>query len=373
MKILFSGDGFLMPAGGAVKSMRTLLELLAEKNEVHAVFCGKENRDYKEAGMMLHERKMPCVFKILKSTPKQWLLNRWWRGILQNVLKEKFDLVFTQQVLTPSTVKAAKKSKTKVVCFIRDYYPLCLTTPREGCGMACFNCLPLAKKLIYPISLVVRRGRLDALRESDLVIANSDYMSRFYEECAQVKSRVIYPVIKGRYTPARGGDRIGFITKAGAEKGIKIFLEIARNLDRKYLLVGNAESYEKEVKALSNVEYVPWTDNMQSIYAKLKIVLVPSQLPDSSPRVCIEAMRAGIPVIASKIGGIPELVGDAGILVGEYSNPQAWVEEIKKLESNPKIYNKISEKSLRRAGTFSAEEQLARFRGIIREELNIEL
>jgi glycosyltransferase involved in cell wall biosynthesis len=198
-------------------------------------------------------------------------------------------------------------------------------------------------------------------------------MSKFYEKHAQIKSKVVYPVIKEKYVPAKGGECIGFITKAGSEKGIKIFLEVARNLDRKYLLVGNAEKYESEVKALLNIEYVPWTNNMQSIYAKLKIVLVPSQLPDSSPRVCIEAMQAGIPVIASKIGGIPDLVGGAGILVEEYSKPKAWIEEIKKLESNPELYNRISGESLKRARMFSAEEQLARFRGIIREKLDIGL
>jgi len=41
---------------------------------------------------------------------------------------------------------------------------------------------------------------------------------------------------------------------------------------------------------------------------ELDVVVVPSTFPDNSPLVIHEALSAGIPVVASRIGGIPELV-----------------------------------------------------------------
>ena len=45
------------------------------------------------------------------------------------------------------------------------------------------------------------------------------------------------------------------------------------------------------------------------------VFVVPSRWPEPSPLTVGEALATGLPVIASRIGGIPEAVGDAGILV----------------------------------------------------------
>jgi glycosyltransferase involved in cell wall biosynthesis len=53
------------------------------------------------------------------------------------------------------------------------------------------------------------------------------------------------------------------------------------------------------------------------VFAALDAVVVPSTAPESSPRTIAEAQAAGCPVLASAIGGVPELVrdGDTGLLV----------------------------------------------------------
>jgi glycosyltransferase involved in cell wall biosynthesis len=45
------------------------------------------------------------------------------------------------------------------------------------------------------------------------------------------------------------------------------------------------------------------------------VFVVPSRWPDPSPLTVGEALATGLPVVASRIGGIPEAVGDAGVLV----------------------------------------------------------
>ena len=45
------------------------------------------------------------------------------------------------------------------------------------------------------------------------------------------------------------------------------------------------------------------------------VLLVPSQEYESFGLVCVEAFRAGVPVVATDVGGLPEVVGDAGSVV----------------------------------------------------------
>src|SRR5207237_5485294 len=54
-----------------------------------------------------------------------------------------------------------------------------------------------------------------------------------------------------------------------------------------------------------------------SLYPLADVVVVPSVIPDALSRVILEAMSAGRPVIATRVGGTPELVldGKTGLLV----------------------------------------------------------
>ena len=52
---------------------------------------------------------------------------------------------------------------------------------------------------------------------------------------------------------------------------------------------------------------------------------------------CLEAMELGVPLIASNVSAIPEVVGDAGILLNDYMSPEVWANNIiDLLENNEK-------------------------------------
>ena len=60
--------------------------------------------------------------------------------------------------------------------------------------------------------------------------------------------------------------------------------------------------------------------------------------------VIIEAMAAGLPVIATNVGGVPELVTDNGIVV-ESDNIKAFSDAMIKMIEDKKLYKQMKEKS----------------------------
>ncbi|MCZ7557102.1 MAG: glycosyltransferase family 4 protein [Bacteroidia bacterium] len=87
---------------------------------------------------------------------------------------------------------------------------------------------------------------------------------------------------------------------------------------------------------------------LPEIYRKASIVVVPSRW-DNSPNVIYEAMASGVPVVGSKVGGIPELINDGvdGLLF-QRSNVQELAGKILYLLSNRDVSRSIGNKARER-------------------------
>jgi glycosyltransferase involved in cell wall biosynthesis len=107
-----------------------------------------------------------------------------------------------------------------------------------------------------------------------------------------------------------------------SEKGHKWFIEAASRLeagktDRNlyYILVGDGPSrreYEEMVKARGLEKkfiFLGFRDDVPAILKNLDMLVVPSE-EESFGNVVLEGMFAGIPVIASKVGGMKEIISD---------------------------------------------------------------
>jgi len=57
--------------------------------------------------------------------------------------------------------------------------------------------------------------------------------------------------------------------------------------------------------------------------------------------VVLEAQLSGIPVLASDLGGLPEMVGAGGRVIEDFRNPQAWAEAIEALR-DPAEHRRLS-------------------------------
>lgn len=122
---------------------------------------------------------------------------------------------------------------------------------------------------------------------------------------------------------------------------------------------------EPNLDDVPNVEFVRNGD-IRDIYRRTEVLLVPSQSPESFGRVVLEAMWNGIPVVASKQGGLPESCGGAGILVENYEDVAAWNHALERLE-DPAVYERYVERGRRRAQAYreTQPEMLNRFRRVL--------
>jgi len=142
---------------------------------------------------------------------------------------------------------------------------------------------------------------------------------------------------------------IGTIAEWTKNKGINYLLKaIAANKEKMakltFILIGGGENpdkdkIEKHIREnnLQNVQLYEFIPNAASYLKAFDIFILPS-IKEGLPYTILEAMAAGLPIIATKVGGIPELIDNNinGILI-ESKKPDLIGEKIMELLNRPEI------------------------------------
>ena len=161
------------------------------------------------------------------------------------------------------------------------------------------------------------------------------------------------------------------------QKGHQYFIEAAkiikeRLLEVNFLVVGGAVNLEEEkyrrgledkVKQLglsNQILFTGFYPNLNYLLSNIEIVVIPS-LYEAPSAVALEAMTMKRPVVASNVGGIPEVVvdGETGFLVPP-KNPEAIAKKVIFLLKNPQIAKEMGEKGYQRVKENFTQEKLAR-------------
>jgi glycosyltransferase involved in cell wall biosynthesis len=137
------------------------------------------------------------------------------------------------------------------------------------------------------------------------------------EPLAVAGAQVVYNGVReGAPRVSGDGFRVGMIGRIAPQKGQVEFLRAARHLRGCRFTICGAPlfgdgSYLDEVRRLAEglpVEFLGWQDDAGAVLSRLDLLVVPSTVPEATPRVILEAFAAGVPVLASPTGGIPELI-----------------------------------------------------------------
>ena len=94
------------------------------------------------------------------------------------------------------------------------------------------------------------------------------------------------------------------------------------------------------------------------------VFVLPSTQPDPFPTVILEAMAAGVPVVAEKRGGIPEIVvsGENGLLARSLDEIG---DHLRRLREDPTLCEHLGRGARATAERFSLKRQIAAYRDLL--------
>lgn len=166
------------------------------------------------------------------------------------------------------------------------------------------------------------------------------------------------------------GPETGIIFSAGAlhpRKGFKFLISAFHNIadkleNTKLVIAGLGPSQPELIKLVKNlglekkVVLLGYRDDIEDLMQCSDVFVLPS-LKEAFGLVIPEAMQNGLPVIASRVGGIPEIISseDLGVLI-KPGNKQSLAKALYKLLTNPELMRKLSANGLQHWRKFSAAE-----------------
>ena len=163
------------------------------------------------------------------------------------------------------------------------------------------------------------------------------------------------PVYADRVKVTRTGGHITLINCWDKKGGDVLQTVASRMPDKKFIGVEGGYAKRKQLMGeFANIEYIPNTPDIKSVYAKTRILLMPS-VSESYGMAAIEAAVSGIPTIAAPTPGLRESLGDAGIFV-ERDNIDGWIEVIKTLD-DPDEYKAASQKCKARFREIASKQE----------------
>jgi len=159
------------------------------------------------------------------------------------------------------------------------------------------------------------------------------------------------PRFRGDDRGFKVGDYLIYFGRLSKEKGIEVLLKAIAELENEIPLkiVGQGPE-EKKIKSLikelnlKKVELLghKTSEELKSLIAKSLAVAVPSVWYENASASVFEAMSLAKPVIASEIGGLPEMVQDkiTGLLF-KAGDSRDLAEKIRTLVDNPELAEKL--------------------------------
>jgi glycosyltransferase involved in cell wall biosynthesis len=215
-------------------------------------------------------------------------------------------------------------------------------------------------------------NRLDrfVLRCADRIVTVSDSMQNMLirNGVEQKRIRLIYNAVdlpdrqctfdgaslSQAHGIASGRKIVGVIGRLNPEKGQLVFLKAMRQVvtacpDVVALIVGDGqdrdalERYTHEHGLSDRVIFTGYQDNVLDYYRILDLLVVPS-LSEGLPNAVLEAMSFAVPVLATRVGGIPEIIGDGNGVLVEPDDPQALADRMIELLSNEGLRASIASK-----------------------------
>jgi len=306
---------------------------------------------------------------------------------LRRVLaRERPEVVHGHNWLSIAYLPLARRSESAYALSLHDYSLVCANKRMMRMGEPCsgpgpLKCIRCAADQYGPavgpaVALATRWAGHAQRRAVDLFLPVSrSVAARSGLERAAVAFDVVPNFVAERSAPEPFDAALleslpqqPFILYVGdlaADKGIGVLLEAhARMRGRTPLVLIGRAADRQPLEPREGVVQLGLLPHgaVLAAWDRCAIGVVPSITPDAFPTVALEAMSAGVAVLASRVGGIPEAVldGETGVLVPP-GDPVALAEALDRLMDDPAQRARLGAAGRERVPIFTAPAVLPRY------------
>ncbi len=348
--ILIAGFPPSSIGGVEIASLNLARELAKRGHEVHVITTGdKERRGQQEEDFHIH-----CIQHAIVPTASPL-------GAISYSIKALIKM----KGINPDIVHAQRFYREGLSAFLAKKFlkkPYCI-----WCRGA---------DIYLPWTLKNVASRL-FLKRANAVIALTQDMKKRIKEICDIDASVIPNGIdleKFKGLPHRNTSKLAtngqktilFVGRLHPIKGVAYLIEamktiVNKNPKARLLLVGdggerqNLQNLVKKLDLTKYVDFIGKVGNEKVLeYMATSDVLVLPSLSEGFPVTMLEAMACGLPIVATKIGGIPEIVknGENGFLV-EPQNTREISEKILAFLENDELRGRISQNNVRDVKKYS--------------------
>jgi glycosyltransferase involved in cell wall biosynthesis len=241
---------------------------------------------------------------------------------LRSIIAEvRPDVIHVHNIygISSQVVYVASQACPTVVT-VHGYWPIDLFSPMVRDGRWRFS---RQRSFVIPWVWLHRFFHRKHLAGATLV-SPSRYLARRLEEFGYHDVRVIPNGVALPAETTAADNRVLFVGRLVPEKGLHEVLQpletVAREFGWQVDIVGDGPQRAGLARACPSVRFHGQADPAP-FYRRAGIVVIPSLWPENFPYVVLEAMGYGVPVLASNVGGVSEIVEDG--VTGRLYDPGA--------------------------------------------------
>jgi len=223
-----------------------------------------------------------------------------------------------------------------------------------------------------------------AVRRADRVVVVSHDMARAVASQGIPSSKIqvihnaclVGPERGDHAWNAEASPVVGVIGRLSPEKGVDLALRVHSKVTQqlpsvRLLIVGEGpervalEGHAERLGISHSVCWAGYREDITEVYRQLTLLLIPSR-SEGLPNVALEAMGHGIPVVATSVGGIPEVVndGESGLLAPP-DDAEGLARHVLSILKDPSLHRRLGQEARQEmASRFSLEARLQALRGM---------
>lgn len=408
MKIL-QVNKFYYPQGGADKYFLDLSQALVKAGHDVAVFAMEHPNNLKtpfakyfvsqiDFNNLTWWQKISTPGRVIYSLEAK----RKFKKLVEDFQPEIIHIHNIYHQISPSILDVAKRYKIPVVMHLHDYKLICPNYQLFAHGHLCEACRPdkyyqcvknkcfknsRSQSLLAATEMTIHHKILKIYEKNiKAFIAPSQFMKNKISEFNWPSNKI--SVVTNPYSENLNnilpidnnnpGNYLLYFGRLSIEKDIQTLILAAHNLGRNLKIVGRGPE-EKNLKKMAadlpkntaKIEFLGFKDNgdLQTLINNSEAIIIPSICYDNMPLSLLEALNMGKIVLASRIGGLPEIIkdGENGFLF-EAGNLDSLQEKILNLDKINKV--KIREAAFKSVQKFSPQNNLEAVIKIYQHVLN---